>query len=116
MRYTFGILRWRQGELQQQDKKMRKLLTMHGFLHPKSSVHRLCLHRSMGGRGLTSVAETHSHECTTLAKYVQNSKDPLTSIFCDTHSPAQKFLMKYLDGPKSAEVEETSNKQLAELH
>eukprot|EP00957_Ditylum_brightwellii_P145913 11111128-Ditylum_brightwellii.AAC.2 len=61
MRYTFGIMQWTQTELQQMDKKTRKLLTMHGFLHPKSSIHRLYLHCSMGGCDLTSVAETDSH-------------------------------------------------------
>eukprot|EP00957_Ditylum_brightwellii_P111494 8504281-Ditylum_brightwellii.AAC.1 len=53
MRYMFGILQWTQSKSQQLDKKTRKLLTMHGFLHPKSSMHRLYLHSSMGGCGLT---------------------------------------------------------------
>eukprot|EP00957_Ditylum_brightwellii_P120917 9222321-Ditylum_brightwellii.AAC.2 len=63
-----------------------------------------------------SVAEFHFHECAALVKYVQASKGPLTSIFCETHSPTQKFLMKYLDSPKSAKVEETNNKDLAKLY
>eukprot|EP00957_Ditylum_brightwellii_P178095 13565517-Ditylum_brightwellii.AAC.1 len=66
----------------------------------------------MGGQGLMSIAETHSHECTALAKYVQKSKDPLTSIFHEHHSPVQKFLIKYLDGPKSTDVEEIINNHL----
>eukprot|EP00957_Ditylum_brightwellii_P102748 7830282-Ditylum_brightwellii.AAC.1 len=43
----------------------------------------------------------HSHECTALANYVNNSKDLLTTLFRNTPPPNQKFLMKYLDGPKS---------------
>eukprot|EP00957_Ditylum_brightwellii_P015304 1152875-Ditylum_brightwellii.AAC.1 len=116
MRYMFGILLWTQSKLQQLDKKTRKLLTMHGCLHPKSRIHWLYLHCSMGGCGLMSIAETHSHECTALAKYVQASKDPLTFIFHKNNLSAQKFLMKYLGGPKSAKVKETNNQNLAELH
>eukprot|EP00957_Ditylum_brightwellii_P031510 2389224-Ditylum_brightwellii.AAC.1 len=89
---------------------------MHRFLHPKSGIYRPYLHHSIGGCGLTSTAEMHSHECTALAKYVHTSKDPLTSIFRKTNSPAQKFLMKYLDGPKNAKVKETNNEHLADLH
>ena len=39
---------------EQQDSKTRKGMTVHGTFYPKSDVHRLYLHRKLGGRGLIS--------------------------------------------------------------
>eukprot|EP00957_Ditylum_brightwellii_P080705 6137902-Ditylum_brightwellii.AAC.1 len=60
--------------------------------------------------------ETHSHECASLTNYVNTSKDPFTTLFHNTPSPTQKFLMKYLESPKSATVEATNDWHLADLH
>eukprot|EP00957_Ditylum_brightwellii_P212024 15366872-Ditylum_brightwellii.AAC.1 len=59
--------------------------------------------------------EKPSHECSALANYVHKSQDLITTLFHNTPSQAQKFLMNYLDGPKSANVEETDNQYLADL-
>eukprot|EP00957_Ditylum_brightwellii_P011954 901524-Ditylum_brightwellii.AAC.1 len=40
LRYTFGIMKWTRAELRKLDAKTRKLLTTHGFHHPKSSIPR----------------------------------------------------------------------------
>ena len=41
IRYPAGIISWSLKEMQDTDVKTRKLLTMHGWFHPKSSVLRL---------------------------------------------------------------------------
>eukprot|EP00957_Ditylum_brightwellii_P150449 11455841-Ditylum_brightwellii.AAC.1 len=102
-------------ELRQLDQKRRRVLTDNGCLHPKSSIHCLYLHQSQGGHGLTSIEDTHTHECTSLAQYAQSSKDPLTQLFCDTPSPMQKALMKYANGPMASTPEETDSSMEKQL-
>ena len=51
LRYSFGIVDWRQEELQKLDRKTRKLLTIHGQHHPRADVDRLYVPRQQGGRG-----------------------------------------------------------------
>ena len=41
LRYSAAFLDWRKSELQDLDRKTRKLLTMHNGLHPKSNVDRI---------------------------------------------------------------------------
>ena len=50
-------MRWRKSELQAIDRKSRKLVTMHGALHPKSDVDRLYIPRKEGGRDLISTED-----------------------------------------------------------
>eukprot|EP00957_Ditylum_brightwellii_P123588 9422424-Ditylum_brightwellii.AAC.2 len=78
---------------------MQTLLTINGLLYPKSSMARLYLHQSKGGQGLTDVKDTHTEKCSTLAKYVIKSNDPITKIIRDTPSPTQKHLMHYASAP-----------------
>ena len=40
LKYTFGIINWHQEELQNLDRKTRKLLTTDGQHHPKADVDR----------------------------------------------------------------------------
>eukprot|EP00957_Ditylum_brightwellii_P070360 5345489-Ditylum_brightwellii.AAC.1 len=100
LHYTFGIMKWTKGELKNMDVKTRKLLMTHGFLHPKASTHRLYLHCSRGGRGLTGLEDNHNTECSALAKYVVKSDDPLRAVVRETTSLTQKFLMKFASAPK----------------
>ena len=51
MRYGAEILKWNTDELKSVDKRIRKLMTMHRTLHPKSNVDRAYISREMGGRG-----------------------------------------------------------------
>jgi hypothetical protein len=52
LRYSFGIVKWNQEELQKLDRKTRKLLNFHGQHHSKAEVDGLCVPRKQGGRGL----------------------------------------------------------------
>eukprot|EP00957_Ditylum_brightwellii_P097675 7439843-Ditylum_brightwellii.AAC.1 len=96
-------------ELKKLDVKTWKVLTTHGFHHPKSSIPRLYLHRKRRGRGLTGVETTHDCECSTLAKYILDSKDAPTQIVQDTPTPMQKFLMKFILCPKHTDPNAVDN-------
>ncbi|KAF7656846.1 hypothetical protein LDENG_00035490, partial [Lucifuga dentata] len=51
IRYPAGIISWPQEEMDTTDVKTRKLLTMHGGFHPKSSTLRLYAQRKEGAEG-----------------------------------------------------------------
>eukprot|EP00957_Ditylum_brightwellii_P018294 1378020-Ditylum_brightwellii.AAC.1 len=94
-------MKWTRAELKKLVVKTQKLLTAHGFHHPKSSIPRLYLHRTRGGRGLTGVETTHDCECSALAKYILDRTDALTQIVQDTPTRTQKFLMKFASRPQT---------------
>ena len=52
LRYGFGILRWSSTELKGVDRKIRTMLTRHGYHNPRSNTHRLYLSQKKGGRGM----------------------------------------------------------------
>eukprot|EP00957_Ditylum_brightwellii_P200072 15251978-Ditylum_brightwellii.AAC.1 len=97
------------------DVKSCKLLTTHGYHHSKANTHRLYLHRSRGGRGLTGLEDTHNNKCSVLAKYVIKRDDLLTSVVRETTSPTQKFLMKFVSAPKCTTPDLTDEKHAQEL-
>ena len=49
MRYGAGIISWTKIELEELDRRTRKLMTMCGEHHPKADVDRLYLKRREGG-------------------------------------------------------------------
>lgn len=62
IRYPAGIISWPREEIEATDIKTRKLLTIHGGFHPKSSTLRLYTKWKEGGRGLVSVKATVQDE------------------------------------------------------
>ena len=77
VRYSAGILDWKESELKALDRKTRKILASNGVFHQKSSVDRLYLKRKDGGRGLISVTDCVSEEVCSLIAYVKASEEPL---------------------------------------
>ena len=55
MRYGARTIKWYKEELQEIDRKSRKIMTMNQELHPRSDVARIYVPRKKGGRGLISV-------------------------------------------------------------
>ena len=76
IRYSAGILEWREKELQDIDIKTRKILTMNGIFHKKSNVDRLYLKRDCGGRGLICVEDCVKLERNGLKKYMIENVEP----------------------------------------
>ena len=57
VRYGAGIINWSKKELREMDIKTRKILTMNGIFHKRSSTDRLYMKRTDGGRGLIGIKE-----------------------------------------------------------
>ena len=74
LRYSGGILDWNKDELQNMDRKTRKIMTMNGALHPRANVARLYLARNEGGRGLKSVEEVVRAEEHGLSDYIKDEE------------------------------------------
>ena len=77
LRYSAAFLDWRKSELQDLDRKTRKLLTMHNGLHPKSNVERIYIPREEGGRGLISVEDCVESATLGLERYINDSDERL---------------------------------------
>ncbi|KAJ8024905.1 hypothetical protein HOLleu_34958 [Holothuria leucospilota] len=72
--YTAGITDWNKNELEELDHKTRKIVTMHGALHPRADIHRMYLPRNCGGRDLQEVRPTVDLECAGITKYIHTKK------------------------------------------
>ena len=79
LRYSAAFLDWTKAEVEQLDRRTRKLMTMHNALHPKSNVDRLYLPRKDGGRGLLGVEDTVHIATASLQRYVRKSTEKLLS-------------------------------------
>ena len=55
LRYSFGIINWRIGEIKKIDRKTRKMVTLYKMHHPKADIDMLYVKRKEGGRGLVQV-------------------------------------------------------------
>ena len=75
IRYSAGIVDWKNSELRNMDRKIRKVLNMYQSLHPRSNVGRLYLPRSEGGKGLLSLEECVSAEKRSLGHYLKINED-----------------------------------------
>ena len=71
VRYSAGILNWKENELKAIDVKTRKILTMNGIFHKKGNVDRLYINRKAGGRGLISVENCVRMEEKNLRNYLK---------------------------------------------
>ncbi|KAM3959727.1 uncharacterized protein ACR2FA_006251 [Aphomia sociella] len=71
--YSFGILKWTQTELDALDRRVRLLLTTNRMHHPRSSVMRLYISRSCGGRGFLNGKNLHNREICNLRDYFLNA-------------------------------------------
>ena len=77
MRYGAGTIKWNKEELQEIDRKSRKIMTMNKELHPRSDVARIYVPREKGGRGLISCESCVRTEENNLSWYVRNSEEAL---------------------------------------
>jgi len=80
LRYSFGIIKWHQEELQKLDCKRRKLLTIHGQHHPNADIDGLYVPGKQGGSGLMQLEAAHAVEITKLLEYVDRKEDPLIQV------------------------------------
>ena len=64
-------------ELEEQDQRARKLITMFGAHHPKADIDRLYLQRCEGGRGLLGLEDCVQVEVYSLEKYLSTLREKL---------------------------------------
>ena len=77
VRYGAGIISWTKMELEELDRRTRKLMTMYGAHHPKANVDRLYLQRCEGRRGLLGLEDCVQVEVHSLEKYLSTSKEKI---------------------------------------
>ena len=77
VRYGAGIIKWTKNELEELDRKTRKLMTMYGAQHPKADVDRMYLKRCDGGRGLIGVEDCVQADVNSFDKYVSVSEEKM---------------------------------------
>ena len=83
---TYGILDWTKEELHQIDIQTRKILTFTGNFHRNSSVDRLYMLRSDGGRGLNSIYDIYVTRMIALNKHLEEAsvKNNIYDLYCNT--------------------------------
>ena len=69
-------------ELEELDRKTRKLMTMYGAQRPKADVDRLYLQRCERGRGLIGLEDCVQVEVHSLEKYLSTSKEKILKEVC----------------------------------
>jgi hypothetical protein len=80
VRYSAGVLDWTDKELKAMDVKTRKILTMNGVFHMRSSTYRLYIKRKEGGRGLISIVDCVKEEELGLFGYVKMSEEWMLKV------------------------------------
>ena len=84
IRYGAGIIDWTKEEISEMDRKTRKLLTIYGAFHPKSSVNRLYMKRKHEGRGLINIEECIEGETRNMQHYIANSEEDLLKFVAES--------------------------------
>ena len=75
LRYSAAFLDWTGTELEQMERRTRKLMTMHQTLNPRSDVARLYLPRKKVGRGPISVENKVKLAILGLERYILTSEE-----------------------------------------
>ena len=70
-----GIINWTKMELEELDRRTKKLMTMYGAHHPKTDVDRPYLQRCERGRGLLGLEDYVQVEVHSLEKYLSTLKE-----------------------------------------
>ncbi len=92
IRYPASIIAWPKEEIEAPDIKTRKLLTIHGGFHLKSSTLRLYTKWKEGGQGLVSVRASIQDEATNIQEYIREMApcDNLRSECLKQEKPIRK--------------------------
>ena len=110
LRYSGGILDWTKEELQNMDRKTRKIMTINHALHPRANVARLYLPRNEGGRGLKSTEETIRTEEHGLSDYIKCEEKGYNRLL--KKLTRAKTKMEYQDQQKETKEAEWKEKAL----
>jgi len=76
--FSFGIVKWTPTDLQNLETKMRTLLTIYRFHHPRAAKERLTLPQQMGGRGFIDITRLHDKQVNLLQTHFLNKEVTLS--------------------------------------
>ena len=96
IQYSFGIIKWTLAEIRKLDRQTRKMLTMHGALHPKADVDRLYIPRKDGGRGMQHIENSYSMTIDLINNYLKlkHSEKYLGMVYRQLRDQLEKNSMK----------------------
>ena len=86
IRYSAGILNWTVNEVDEIDRKTRKMLCEYKALHPRASVIRLYTPRKVGGQGLINIEDCVASERRSMDNYVAGSNEILLQYVARTNN------------------------------
>ena len=113
VRYSGGIVDWTKEDIENMDRKTRKLMTIHRALHPRSSVARLYLPRKSGGRGMQSIEDCINIEKRALGQYLKHNEDEwLKTAWNEKLIRVDEEPELYKERVTSQRKEEWENKQM----
>jgi len=78
--YSYNIIDWTQQEIQNLDRKTRKILSAEKMHHPKADVDRIYVKRAEGGRSLIQLEAAYKVTTIGLNTYLQANTDHLLRI------------------------------------
>ena len=92
--YSFGVIHWGTTDLQQLDRRTRKLLTMHGVHHPSADVDRLYVPCTEGGWGLQQIEAMYKSCIVGLVCYLGDSSDRYMQLVYECDSGRPRYSIK----------------------
>lgn len=89
--YSFNIIDWTEQEIQNLDRKTRKILAAEKMHHPKADVDRIYIKRAEGGRSLVQLEATYKATTIGLDTYLQTKDDHLLKIAKEHEEKKNKY-------------------------
>jgi hypothetical protein len=81
--YSFGIISWSNTDLESLERLVRKTLTNHRKLHPKSAVGRITIPQHLGGLGIINIKQLNNKEIEKLRDYFKRKSEiPIFNAVC----------------------------------
>ena len=105
-------MKWTKQELNELDRKTRKLLTMNGGLHPRHCVARLYVPRKHSGRGLISVEDCINQARLSLERHVQSSEEDLLKAVREEVTGSQETATSFKVRRRAEKTQEWNEKPL----
>ena len=113
-----SIIHWGCMDLQQLNRRTRKLLSMHGVHHIAADVDRLYAPCSDGGRGLQQIESTYQSCIVRLNCYLDDSSDPFMQMIQECESGKSSHSIKRMACRFTAQLRRSlaSDDKLQNLH
>ena len=117
MRYRAGIIKWTVAEIDDMERKTRKIMSINKEFHPKSDVDRFYVTRSKDGRGLIGCKSCVIKEENSLGWYLMNQSEPLLIVVRESNTwPDCDKAMKPIEFKKLKQKERISKWKDNKIH